>query len=110
MDSENPFILPLSWLPFLLDRLSLNQNQSLSQRVVMRYQLTPLDKEEVKDYIEHNLKLAGANYEIFSQSVLEAITSRSRGWVFKNYFGAVSILFRKRIFKLRSQEFTINAL
>ena len=55
MDSENPFILILSGMPFLMDRLSLNQNQSLSQRIVMRYKMTPLKKDEVKKYIEHHL-------------------------------------------------------
>lgn len=80
MDSENPFVLILSGLPFFLDRLHLNQNQPLSQRVVMRCRMAPLDKEEVKEYIGHHLKLAGANYEIFSPEACEAIASRSRGW------------------------------
>lgn len=80
MDAENPFILILTGLPFLLDRLSLNQNQPLSQRVVMRFRMTPLQREEVKAYIDHHLKLAGANYDIFSSQAIEAIQSRSRGW------------------------------
>ncbi|RQD75901.1 MAG: AAA family ATPase [Candidatus Syntrophonatronum acetioxidans] len=80
LDSENPFIVILAGLPFLMDRLSLNQNQSLAQRVVMRYKFTPLNKEEVKAYVKHHLELAGANYDIFSATAIEALASRSRGW------------------------------
>jgi type II secretory pathway predicted ATPase ExeA len=80
MDSENPFVLILSGLPFLMDRLSLNQNQPLAQRIVMRYKMAPLKKEEVKSYIEHHLKIAGATHEIFTPHAIEAIASRSRGW------------------------------
>jgi type II secretory pathway predicted ATPase ExeA len=62
-----------------MDKLSLNQNQSLNQRIVMRYQFDPLTKEEVNDYIDHQLELAGANHSIFSPQAIEAITLRSRG-------------------------------
>lgn len=79
MDSENPFILILAGLPFFMDKLSLNQNQSLNQRLVMRYHLTPLNKGEVDKYINHQLKLAGANHPIFSPQAMEAIALRSRG-------------------------------
>ncbi len=80
MDSETPFILVLSGLPHLSDRLQLNQNQSLNQRIIMRYEVKPLDKDEVKTFVSHNLSLAGASYDIFSASALEAITANSRGW------------------------------
>jgi len=79
MDSENPFILILAGLPFFMDKLSLNQNQSLNQRVIMRYHLKPLDKGEVNDYLDHQLNLAGANHSIFSPEAVEAICLRSRG-------------------------------
>lgn len=79
MDSENPFVLVISGLPFLLDKLSLNQNQSLTQRIIMRYKLTPLNKGEIQKYILHHLELAGAKHAIFSPSAIEAIASRSRG-------------------------------
>lgn len=80
MDSDNPFILVLAGLPYLLDRLALSHNQSLNQRIIMRYKVTPLDKEEVKNYILHHLELAGAKFEIFSPQAVEAIATRSRGW------------------------------
>ena len=80
MDSQNPFVLILAGLPFLMDRLSLNQSQALAQRIVMRYKMGALKKDEVKKYIEHSLSLAGATHEIFSPEAVEAITSRSKGW------------------------------
>lgn len=79
MDSLNPFILILAGLPYFIDKLSLNQNQSLAQRVVMRYYLAPLNKDEIDKYINHQLELAGANYPIFTPQAIEAIALRSRG-------------------------------
>lgn len=79
MDSQNPFLLILSGLPYFMDKLSLNQNQSLTQRIVMRYYLEALNKEEIADYITHQLKLAGANHPIFTPPAIEAISLRSRG-------------------------------
>lgn len=80
MDSENPFILILAGLPHLLDRLSLNHNRPLSQRIMMRYKVEPLTKDEVAQYIAHHMQLAGANHTIFSDPAIQAITSLSRGW------------------------------
>ncbi|HKL76232.1 MAG TPA: AAA family ATPase [Halanaerobiales bacterium] len=79
MDSKNPFVLILSGLSFFLDKLNLNQNQSLTQRVVMKYHMIPLTKDEVEKYIEHHLQLAGSNNAIFTPGAIEAITSNSRG-------------------------------
>lgn len=80
MDSLNPFILILAGLPFLQDRLSLNQNRPLAQRLVMRIKLEALDREEVAGYIAHHMHQAGARHAIFDESAIEAITSCSRGW------------------------------
>lgn len=80
MDSENPFILILSGLPHLLDKLTLNQNRPLAQRIAMSYKVEPLTREEVASYIQHQMELAGANHSIFSEPAIEAIASLSRGW------------------------------
>jgi len=80
MDSSNPFILVLSGLPHLKMRLNMNHHRPLAQRIVMRYELQPLNKEDIQAYIEHHLKLAGANMPILTASALEAIASRSQGW------------------------------
>ncbi|AEF94471.1 AAA ATPase [Desulfotomaculum nigrificans CO-1-SRB] len=80
MDSENPFILVISGLPYMQDKLSLNHNRPLSQRLVMRYKIEPLNKDEVAGYIRHYMSLAGAKHDVFSDVALEAIASHSRGW------------------------------
>ena len=36
--------------------------------------------EEVSDYINHHLKLAGAKMTIFTETAIEAISTRSQGW------------------------------
>jgi len=68
MDSENPFILILAGLPHFKDKLTLNQNRPLAQRIVIRHKMEPLTKDEVDRYIKHHLELAGAKHPIFSGS------------------------------------------
>lgn len=80
MDSSNPFILVLAGLPHLKTRLNLNHHRPLAQRIIMRYHLQPLNKEDVFAYMEHQLELAGAKMPIFTQAALEAIALRSQGW------------------------------
>ncbi|WP_142759753.1 ExeA family protein, partial [Staphylococcus aureus] len=53
MDSTNPFVLILAGLPHLQGKLRLNQHRPLDQRIIMRYRMGPLEKEEVAGYIEH---------------------------------------------------------
>lgn len=80
MDSTNPFILILSGLPHLKTRMSLNHHRPLSQRIIMRYQMHGLSREEISAYIDHHLKLAGAKMPIFTPSAVEAISLQSQGW------------------------------
>ena len=80
MDSINPFILILAGLPHLKTRLSINHHRPLSQRLIMKYEIQPLSKEEVAQYIDHHMKLAGAKMPIFTEAAIEAITLRSQGW------------------------------
>jgi len=81
MDAQNPFILILSGLPHLLDRLTLRRlNLPLLQRIVMQYKLEPLSKDEVASYIRHHMEQAGAKHVVFTDSALEAIATLSRGW------------------------------
>lgn len=80
MDSENPFILLLCGLPHLRERLGLNQNRPLVQRIVMRYKIEALSKEEVAAYVNHQLEESGAKHPIFTESALEAVSTRTQGW------------------------------
>lgn len=79
MDSTNPFALVLCGLPQLSVKLSLMHHQPLSQRIMTRYRMQPMGKEEVHAYVDHQMRLAGATYPVFSEPALEAVATVSRG-------------------------------
>lgn len=62
----------------LLDSPSLRQ---LNERITVRYDLRPLNSEQVRQYIEHRLTIAGGNNEHlkFSQRVYKIIYNYSKG-------------------------------
>jgi general secretion pathway protein A len=80
MDALNPFVLILAGLPLLLQRLEVSHVQPLNQRIIMRYVMEPLEKEEIREYVEHHLQAAGANVPLFTADGLEAVASLSHGW------------------------------
>lgn len=80
MDAQNPYILILCGMPLLLNKLALAYQQPLNQRIILRYKMLPLTKDEISAYVEHHMKLAGANHPIFSSAAIEAISAASRGW------------------------------
>jgi type II secretory pathway predicted ATPase ExeA len=81
MDSANPFLLILSGLPHIQNRLNLNQHKPLTQRITSRYKLDPLTLEETGEYVAHHMKLAGASHEIFNQNAVMAIHNLTNGWM-----------------------------
>lgn len=80
MDSSNPFILILAGLPHLKTRLTLNHHRPLAQRLIVKYEIQSLTKEEISSYIDHHMKMAGAKMPIFTEAAIEAIGLRSQGW------------------------------
>lgn len=79
MDAKLPFILILSGLPHLATKLSLNLNRSLDSRIIMRYEMEPMSKEDVTNFIKTRLEHAGVTRSIFTDNALTAISSISRG-------------------------------
>ena len=66
--------------PELNDKLQNPALLQLSQRVTVRYHILPLDKTEVKHYIAHRLKTAGANKFLqFTNQATDAIYAYSHG-------------------------------
>jgi general secretion pathway protein A len=67
--------------PELNHRLSLNSLRQLEQRVVVRYHITPLNTQEVKDYINHRLDIAGSNNQTvsFTEDAYQKIFDFSNG-------------------------------
>jgi len=66
--------------PELNDKLNDHQLRQLTQRVSVRYHILPLDKGEVRNYIEHRLRTAQADERLkFSNEAVDAIYSFSHG-------------------------------
>jgi len=67
--------------PELKEKLALPQLRQLNQRISVKYHIQPLDRDEVKDYIEHRLNVATQNgNEIqFNSEALEEIFLYSQG-------------------------------
>lgn len=80
MDSSNPYILLLCGLPYLRDRLTLNHNRPLAQRLLLCHQVEPLTKDEVKGYVEHHMSVAGAKHPVFMEEAMEALAVCSKGY------------------------------
>lgn len=73
MDSQNRLCLLFIGLTELRRRLQMSIHESLDQRIVMRYQMGALTREELPDYLIHRLRAASCELPLFEQSAVEAI-------------------------------------
>jgi type II secretory pathway predicted ATPase ExeA len=64
-------------LPELEDVLSLDE--PLKQRVAIKIRLRAFSEEDAKDYINHRLKVAGCNKEIFAEEAIRSIYQYTQG-------------------------------
>jgi len=70
--------------PELCEKLKLNSLRQLNQRVIVRYHILPLSREETKNYIKHRLQIVQGSsdqsqFDIFEQEALDAIYDISGG-------------------------------
>lgn len=65
--------------PELREILSRNEMRQLSQRIMGRYHLEPLSREETQTYIDHRLKVAGAVSTIFTKAAKRELYRLSGG-------------------------------
>ena len=66
--------------PELKKRLSRDDLIQLRQRIAIRYHILPLDKDEIRDYIHHRLRVAGCTKTItFTDSAVDQIYSYTLG-------------------------------
>jgi type II secretory pathway predicted ATPase ExeA len=80
LDRKSPFALVLVGQPALRERLTEPLHEALWQRIAVRLRLRPLNESEVKAFIEHHLKAAGAKTtNIFDSDAIAAIFQHSRG-------------------------------
>jgi general secretion pathway protein A len=79
MDSQNRFCLILVAQPELRRRLAMAVHEALNQRIVVRYHLGGLTREELPAYLAHHLKLAGTEMPVFEPAAIEAIFQATDG-------------------------------
>lgn len=79
MDSANPFVLIMAGQPQIRNKLMLNTSYPLKQRIVMRYTMQGLKKDECAEYLLSRMKLAGCSRNIFTPAASEAIYNISNG-------------------------------
>ncbi|MFA5350576.1 MAG: AAA family ATPase, partial [Candidatus Omnitrophota bacterium] len=66
--------------PELNKRINLYDLRQLRQRIMVRYHIGPLDEDEIRSYINHRLKVAGAKSKIeFSDEAINSISRFSGG-------------------------------
>ncbi|HEY6844220.1 MAG TPA: AAA family ATPase [Thermoanaerobaculia bacterium] len=79
LDDQNLLSVLLIGQPELDWRLDRPAYAPLRQRIGMRYTLGPLDLDETIAYIEHRIRVAGANRNPFSRQAMEEIHALSGG-------------------------------
>ena len=79
-DTEKLIQIVLSGQPELAEVLKRNEMRQLSQRIVIRYHLLPMDFEDTVHYISHRMQVAGGTDGlIFSKGALKQIYRYSQG-------------------------------
>jgi general secretion pathway protein A len=79
-EKEKLFQIVLVGQPELHKKLDAPQLQQLKQRIAVRYHIMPLERNEVKEYIEHRLAVAGSVGDIvFKDEAIDRIYSYSGG-------------------------------
>jgi general secretion pathway protein A len=65
--------------PELAEMLSRPELRQLAQRIIARYHLGPLGKQEVAAYVQHRLEVSGATRQLFPAALMGSLYRMSRG-------------------------------
>jgi type II secretory pathway predicted ATPase ExeA len=79
MDSENRLTLLFIGQVELRRRLSMAVHEALNQRIVLRHHLGGLTRDELTEYLRHQLRLAGTELMLFDAGAVEAIFQATNG-------------------------------
>jgi len=79
MDSEPRLCVLLVGLTELRRRLRMAVHESLAQRIVVRFHLPGLTREELPQYLTHRLRCAGCELPLFEPPAIEALFQASQG-------------------------------
>jgi type II secretory pathway predicted ATPase ExeA len=79
MDSQNRLCLLFCGQTELRRRLGMAVHEALHQRIVVRYHLPALTREETSAYLTHLLRRAGTELPLFEPAAVEALHQASQG-------------------------------
>ena len=79
MDAENRLCLLLLGQTELRRRLAMAVHEALNQRIVVRYHLPPLGRDEIEAYLSHRLQRAGGQILLFDPAAQEALFQATGG-------------------------------
>ncbi len=79
MDAENRLCLLLLGQTEIRRRLSMAVHEALAQRIVVRYHLPALTRDEVPAYLTHRLRRAGTELALFEPAAHEALFQATGG-------------------------------
>jgi general secretion pathway protein A len=79
MDSQNRLCLLFCGQTELRRRLAMSVHEALNQRIVVRYHLPPLMRDEAGAYLTHLLRRAGTELPLFEPAAVEAVFQASQG-------------------------------
>lgn len=65
--------------PELRDLLARADLRQIAQRITGRFHLQPLSRAETRAYVQHRMRVAGAQHEVFTQSAVRELYKRSGG-------------------------------
>ena len=79
-DKEKLIQIILVGQPQLRDRLSLPSLRQLQQRIGVRYHVLPLERDEVRTYIDHRLRVGGSDGSLtWTEEAVDEVFQRSNG-------------------------------
>ena len=79
LDADRLLCLLLVGQSELRRRLAMAHHEALAQRVVVRYHLAGLQREELEPYLAHALKRAGCELPLFEPPACQALFQASHG-------------------------------
>lgn len=79
MDDKDYTSIILCGLYELKDELKKSVNISLRQRIICKYEMEPLSRSEVHNYIKTRLERSNQNINIFNANALNALSNASHG-------------------------------
>ena len=79
MDSVDYVSIVICGSSEIEDELKKKRYEHIKQRIILKYHLKPLTREETKEYIKTRLKLSGQDKMIYTEAALNALYNISKG-------------------------------